>query len=84
MICGDDLAAVLLNDAVRDGQPEAGPFPDFLRRVERLENTRQRFLRTVAMILSPDADTEVATSIRPFLPVAAIACSAFMTMFTNT
>ena len=40
--------------------------------------------RTVTMMRSPAGATEVATSIRPPLPVAAIACSAFITMFTKT
>ena len=92
MVGGDDLPAVLLHDAVGDRQPEPGALADFLRRVERLENPRQRVLRecpspvsrTVATIRSPAASTAVVTSMRPAAPVAAIACSAFITMFRNT
>ena len=40
--------------------------------------------RTVATIRSPDGATAVVISIRPAVPVAAIACSAFITMFRNT
>src|SRR5262245_62107808 len=45
MIGGDDLAAVLLDDAVRDREPEPRPLADFLRRIERLEDARQRVCR---------------------------------------
>src|SRR5262245_29069875 len=40
---GDD-AAVILDDAIGDGHAEAGPLADVLRRVERLEDTRERFV----------------------------------------
>src|SRR4051812_39793503 len=52
MVCGEDLAAVLLHDAVRDGQPEPRSLADLFRRVERLEDARQRVLG--------DADAGVA------------------------
>src|SRR5882757_4545016 len=44
VIGGDDLAAVLLHNAVCDGQSEARTLTHFLRRVERFEDARQRVL----------------------------------------
>ena len=88
----DDLPAVLLDDAVGDRQPEAGALADLLRRVERLEDARQRVSRGMPVagvahgrrtMRSPSA-TVVVISMRPGRPVAAIACSAFITMLRNT
>ena len=40
--------------------------------------------RTVAIIRLPDGATDVVISMRPSLPAAAIACSAFITIFRKT
>src|SRR5471030_504473 len=42
MVAGDDLAAVLLDDPVGDRQSEPGALADFLGRVKRFEDPRQR------------------------------------------
>ena len=65
MIGGDDLAAMLLHDAVRDGQAEAGAFADFLGRVERLENARQRVLGNADAGIANRRDNPVAGAAPP-------------------
>src|SRR6476620_8111050 len=60
MVGRKDLPAVLLHDTVGDGQAEARTLADFLRRVERLENPRQRFLRNPVTRVAHGGDDAIA------------------------
>ena len=41
VVCRENLPAMLLDDAVRNRQSQAGSLADLFRRVERFENARQ-------------------------------------------
>ena len=60
MIGRDDLPAVLLHDAVRDGQPEARTLADLLGRIEGFENTRQGVLGNPDAGIAHGRDNPVA------------------------
>src|SRR5438128_7178772 len=62
MVGGDDLTAVFLHDAVRDGQSEPGALADFLGGVERLEDARQRVLGNTDAGVAHRRDDPVARS----------------------
>ena len=87
----DDVSAVLLHDAVGNGQPESGAFSDVLggkNGSKMCETTSGRtpspVSRTDTTTRFPEGDTAVVISIRPGRPDATIACSAFVTILRNT
>ena len=60
MVRRADLAAMLLDDAVGDRQTEARSLADLLRRIERLENARQRVLGDSGPGVADGRDNAVA------------------------
>jgi len=60
MVGGDDVPAMILHDAVGDRQPEARALSDFLRRVKRLEDVRQRRLGNAGSGVADRGDNPIA------------------------
>ena len=53
-LCGDDLAVVLFDDAVRDRQAQAGALPSAAAREEWLEQVLHHFVGHAAAVVLDD------------------------------